>query len=121
MNEALDERLKEMLRLAGDGAYVSAENKPRAHRQVMQIAKEMCLALYEQFAKNDEFYKAWPNAYSFAKQFWPHFCDEARATMAKILASNENQGLKDSCYDALIKDHSLAPSRKNVPQVRMDI
>lgn len=115
------DKIKEMLRAAGDGAYISNVDGPRAHRQVMQVAKGMCLVLYEQFAKSDSFYKTWPSAEVFAKRFWPHFCEEARATMARFIGQTQNEHLQAQAWDALIKDQSLAHTRENVVQVRMDV
>lgn len=118
----MEDRLKEMLRNAGDGAYLSTSSGPRAHRQIMQIAKEMCCALHDKYASAwGDFAKQWPEPTSFAKQFWPHFCDEARATLTKILETSHDARLKEVAYDALVRDHTLIHTRVGVPQVRMDM
>lgn len=114
--------IKELLAKAGDGAYISNNNGPRAHRLVMRQAKEFCIALHEKFCMQlPGFAQKWPDPEAFAKCFWPHFCAEARATLAQLLASTMNERLKEQIHDGLMKDHSLAHTRDNIPQVRMDV
>lgn len=114
--------VKELLAEAGPGAYVSRQDGPRAHRLVAKQAKEFCMAIHEKYSGEwPEFASRWPDARAFAKKFWPHFTEEARATLARLLPKMQNPHLQNEIHDALIKDQSLRVTRANVPQVLMDV
>lgn len=107
---------------ANPDSHVSTIGGPRAHRVVVRSAKEFAAELYEVYASRwPGFYTRWPSQNDFVRQHWPYFIEEARATLARLLAGDLPDRLKAEIYDGLIKDHSLAGTRAHVPQVRMDI
>lgn len=117
-SEALNEKIKQMVNAAGDGAYLSSSSSPRAHRIVMKVAREFCGEMYEIYAKKwPDFYAAFPSENAFVRKFWPHFCGAARATLAQMLGGNYDEKLKREIHDGLIKDASLIASRSHVPQI----
>jgi len=120
--EAFEAEVRAKLRAAGDGAYVSTNNSPRAHRIVARSAKAYCAELYEVYASRwNDFYAAFPSQNDFVRTFWPHFIGHARTTLAGMLATNISEDLKAAIHDGLIRDQSLASTRRHVPQVKMDI
>jgi len=114
--------IKRQLDAMGDGAYLSTDRSPRAHRVVMRSAREFCAELYDIYAQKwPDFYKVWPSQNEFVRRHWPHFIGAARATLARLLGTNLDEKLKIEIHDALIRDHSLAPTRSKILQVKMDI
>ena len=102
--------------------HYSTRNVPRAHYLVMKTAREFAGELHEVYSgKWPDFHKAYPSQNAFVRKYWPAFIEEARATLARLLGENIDEKLKKEIYDALIRDQSLAPTRKGALQVRMDI
>lgn len=121
-SEEFEKTVRAQLEVAGPGAALSTVSGPRAHRIVMRSARKFCEELYQVYArKMPGFYAAFPSENDFAKRFWPHFIGVARATLARSLESNLSDDLKNEIYDALIRDQSLAASRRHVPQIKMDL
>ena len=112
------DQIKKLLQDAGDGAYLSNSSQPRAHKVVMKVARSFCGELYEVYAsRKPGFYEAFPSQNEFIRQYWIYFIGAARATLAQMLASNIDDDLKKIIHDGLIKDASLASTRKHVPQI----
>lgn len=110
------------LRAAGPGARITDDNSPRAHRVVARSAKAYCAELYEVYASRwPDFYKAFPSQNDFVRAHWAHFIGHARATLARMLATKIDEDLKKVIHDGLIRDQSLAPTRKHVPQIKVDL
>lgn len=90
-----------------------------AHRMIRDTAYEMAAAVWEQCAKNNDWYNKFPNQKVFANNEWPKFVGEARATLAEMLKGNIDEDLKERIADALIKDTYTRPPRpiKGTPYV----
>ena len=83
------------------------------HHLVAKTAKEMARALYEEWAsKSDLFYSEHRSMEEYADEAWPMFVEAARATLAKMLATNLSEELKNQIADALIKDNALRTRRR---------
>ena len=82
------------------------------HKLIAETAKEMAAATYEFLAKqSDRWYGENPDQDLWVKQAWPLYIEEARRTLAALLASNISDALKDQIHDAIIKDGSLRRGR----------
>ena len=78
------------------------------HVEVRRIAKELAGAAYEDFAKNDEFYKVWPNQNLFIAKRWKVFVEIARSTLVYMLGQpGTSEAMKADLYDIIIKDREL--------------
>lgn len=117
-----DDEFRALIRSMGPGAKLTSDNSPRAHRVVVRSAKNFCAELYDAYAtKWPGFREAFPNENDFVRAFWAHFIAPARATLSKMLASNIPEDLKATIHDGLIRDQSLAATRRHVPQIKMDL
>lgn len=95
-----------------------------AHHLIVDTAKEMAGALYEDLAKDNVWYKQWRAAhpgmneprlqYRFIVAMRPKLIQQARTTLTKMLKGSYPQVLKDQIADALIKDASLVRGRKRM-------
>lgn len=90
---------------------IQKPHQQACHFLLAKTAKEIAGAQYEEWAHNNVFYKSWPNRRVFIRANWPDFIPTARDTLAKMLEGNLSQTLKDEIFEALMKDHSLRPSR----------
>jgi hypothetical protein len=105
-----------------DDTYLTGDNSPRAHRLVARVAKEFTAEMYDIYARKvPTFRELWPSENEFVRQHWHYFIQEARTRLTQLLTTNLDQKLKDEIHDALVRDYSLAPHRRNLPQVKMDI
>lgn len=77
------------------------------HKLVASTAMELAGALYEDLAKDNEFYRRNPSQKRFIKKYWSKLVPQARATLADILARPGNENLKPTIADALILDNTL--------------
>lgn len=102
-----------------------------AHYQVVEVAKGLAGALYERVMQSDNSdYSDWKelnpdcNAKElelrFITLFYPKLLGEARATMAKMLATPISETLKDQIVEALILDKSLMRGRAAMPTLLGD-
>ena len=88
-----------------------------AHKMVAKVAKELAGAFYDELAKVNDFYAQNPDASAWIALAWPAFLDEARATLAKMLATQIAENLKDDITDALVMDNTLRASRLGIAQI----
>lgn len=76
-----------------------------AHHMVAHVQQEMAQNVYEELAKNDSFYKEWPDRNEFVRVCAPTLRDEARAVLAEQLARHDvSQVEKEQIYEALLLD-----------------
>lgn len=85
------------------------------HKMVRSVARGMAHELYAEVMSDNAVWKNWkaqcpdltPRRLEamFVHMAWPKLIEEARATLAKLLASEVNPILKEQIYDALIKDN----------------
>lgn len=77
------------------------------HKEVRRIAKDLAGAAYEDFAKNDEFYKNFPNQNLFIARHWKNFVGIARETLVYMLGQNYPEAMKEDIFDIYTKDRML--------------
>lgn len=77
------------------------------HKVIAETAKSMAGEIYESMAESNDWYKRNPSRSKFVKAVWPTLVDEARATLARMLALPGGEELKETIADALIKDNAL--------------
>lgn len=78
------------------------------HKEVRRVAKEMAGAAYEELAKNDAFYKIWPNQNLFIAKRWALFLQIARDTLVYMLGQEHySDAMRADLYDVIIKDREL--------------
>lgn len=83
-------------------------HKKYAHELVAETAKEMAGVFYDEFAKDNDFYKFYPSQKKFIKREWGRFIAPAKATLAQMLNfSTTPEWQKEQIMDALIKHASL--------------
>lgn len=100
-----------LVKLPGKGAH--------AHKLVAQTAMEMAQEVYETWAsRSDEFYKEHRDRETYVRQAWPLYLDAARTTLAKLLATNIEESLKEQIHEALIRDATLRRGREGVLQMK---
>jgi hypothetical protein len=81
------------------------------HKLVMETAKEMAGAFYEEFALDDTWYKAFPDQKEFIEKQWGRFLAAARSTLAKMLSMPIDDGQKELIQEALLADNALNTHR----------
>jgi hypothetical protein len=85
------------------------------HKEVKRIAKELAGAAYENFAKEDKFYKAYPYQIAFIKRHWQNFVPIARSTLLYMLSKPEyTEAMKADIFEIYVKDYELQQV-KSVP------
>lgn len=84
------------------------------HQGIRKVAMELCGEYYELAAQNDEFYVKYPDQNEFINTEWPHFIEETRRVLAKMLQNPAHpQQMKDEIYDMLLADHTLPYSHQD--------
>lgn len=91
------------------------------HKEVRRIAKEMAGAAYENFAKNDQFYKTFPNQNKFIARHWKNFIGIARNTLLYMLGNpSYSDVMKADIYEIYVKDRMLQDVRSIPAAEAMD-
>lgn len=106
-----------------DQSQISVGKGPgqHCHAMVRMIAIEMAGELYDELMRNNEQYSEWKgmnpglNATKLEIRFielkWGELIEDARATMAQLLASNMSEELKQPIFHALLADNELRVHR----------
>jgi hypothetical protein len=93
------------------------------HPLLRATAIEMAGELYDLMMKNNEQWSEWKNMHPefggnlaqleirFLELKWPELIEDARATLAGMLATNISEDLKQQIFDALVKDQGLRMAR----------
>lgn len=91
------------LDLDGGRNVAEIHKKPprHCHKMVRDVAKAMAADFYETAAKDNLFYKQFPSQKQYVHDKWGAFVDVARENMAKMLAGNYPEVMKQSIYEAL--------------------
>ncbi len=90
-----------------------------AHPRVLAVATEMANVLFEDYARDNDLYRqfkanAGSEAYArkvFVARVTPRLFEEARQALARLLASDCPQSMKDEVFDALVKDNLMRANR----------
>lgn len=78
------------------------------HNYVAKVAQGMAAEVYEQMARDNKFYKVWPNQKYFINKNWPNFIKEARGILASMLTMpTYSEEQKDEIMQALFLDRAL--------------
>lgn len=86
-------------RLAGD-VY--------AHQMVAHLAEELAQCLYEEAAKDNDWYQANPDRSLFVKVWAPKMIPEARSQLTNMLSRNDvPDDHKELIFDALKADREI--------------
>lgn len=91
-----------------------------AHPLIAETAKELAGAYYEDFARDNLFYKMYPNQRMFIRREAIRFIQLARETLGKLCGTkNISDEQKEDILEALALDSSLPRGRvsKIKPQV----
>lgn len=92
------------------------------HPLLRATAIEMAGELYDLMMKNNQQYEEWKRLHPelktageleirFLELKWPELIEDARATLAQMLAGNASEELKVTIHDALVKDNPLRLAR----------
>lgn len=92
------------------------------HPLLRATAIEMAGELYDLMMKNNQQYEEWKRLHPelktageleirFLELKWPELIEDARATLAQMLAGNASEELKVTIHDALVKDNPLRMHR----------
>lgn len=85
-----------------------------AHELIAKTAEEMAQAIYEELAKDNQFYKLYPDRKVFVSRAMPHMLTEARKALTQLLTKVDYpEHLKEQIADALAKDATLLRGRAN--------
>lgn len=92
-----------------------------AHELVAKTCQDMAEAMYEELMKDNEWRKRWQGYHpgapekllrkSFVKRIAPTLPEQARATLARLLAATRDDALKEQIAGALIADDAFRASR----------
>mgnify|MGYP001556543085 CR=1 FL=1 len=92
-----------------------------AHKLVVETARKMAEAIYEELAKDNNWPKVKPELRAglghkiarekFIQRNLAKFLGEARSTLTEMLNGHYPESLKEEILDALIKDASLMRGR----------
>lgn len=91
-----------------------AHRIPEAHSLVAAFALDFANDLYEQWARDNRFYKRFPEGRGrkvFVEYVAPQFLPEARATLAGMLTADYPDEFKARVYEALQLDNTLTRGR----------
>lgn len=87
--------------------------KRNAHRMIAKLAEDMAYLSYEQSAKGNNFYKAFPNAKAYVREVAPTLIEEAYRTLCKVLGDDDiPEKQKNEIYEAIMA-HNAIPTGKN--------
>lgn len=94
------------------------------HHLIAETAKDMARELYAKVMQDNDVYADWKAQCNditpelaermFVKMTWPNLVEQARATLAAMLAQPIAEVLKDQISDALIKDNGLKRGRTRI-------
>lgn len=92
------------------------------HPLLRATAIEMAGDLYDLMMKNNQQFAEWKRLHPdlgtlaeleirFIELKWPELIEDARATLARMLAGGASEELKTTIHDALVKDNPLRLAR----------
>lgn len=93
-----------------------------AHKMIVELAKEMAHEVYSVVMRNNAVYDSWKvicpeltrdlaEAF-FVDHLFPYLIEDARATLAGVLATNISEDLKESISEAIIRDTVFREGRR---------
>lgn len=86
------------------------------HKMIADTAKGCAEVQWEQLAKQNKFYKAWPDKARFVRANWPKYIAVARATLTGMLGNPKyDEAMKAEIHDALLRDGAVNPKTMAKP------
>lgn len=91
--------------------------KGMTHKLLADTAKGMAGAHYGDLARNNRFYKAWPEEAAFVRRNWTLYLDVARQTLVGMLGDpKRSDHEKELIADAILRDGAINPKRMAEPE-----
>lgn len=88
-------------------------SQSHCHEQVAAIAKALAGECYDNWAKNNAWYKLNPSREAYVEQSWGLLLEAARGLMADMLTlPSTPETLKTQIYDALVLDNGLRRGKR---------
>lgn len=97
-------------------------NLKYCHELIRETAMALAGELYEKAMRDNENHATWKlmcndmtseqRLAEFIQLMWPRMIEDARATLARMLATSQNEVLKEHIYNALILDGQLRAKGK---------
>jgi hypothetical protein len=77
------------------------------HRLIKKTAVEFAQTFYEDAAHDNDFYKMYPDAKTFARRQWKYFIEPVRQTFVHMLTTEMPEAAKEEIAEALILNQQL--------------
>lgn len=97
-----------------------------AHRMVVETARSMAHEVYDLCMRRNDVWARWKQMCPeltpelsealFVDHLYPHLIEDARATLAGVLATNISDDLREAISDAIIADTGLREGRRRARQ-----
>jgi hypothetical protein len=108
-----------LFRHDGDGAPVRA--KGVVHELVAETAKAFARTVYEQMAKDNDWYKLWPDEEYFVRRRWQSFVQPAREHLAELLHPDKHymttEQQREQIHEAILLNAAVNPAENDVDQI----
>jgi hypothetical protein len=86
------------------------------HKMVADTAKGIAEAEWEKLARQNRFYKAYPDKAAFVHKHWPDYIALARNILIGMLGNPKyTQSMKDEIFDAVLRDGAVNPKKMAEP------
>lgn len=93
--------------------YGVGKNQVHCHEQVASIAKAMAGEIYDNWAKNNVWYRLNPDREVYVNKAWGLLLEAARGLMTDMLTRESTpEILKTQIYDALVLDNGLRRGKR---------
>lgn len=90
--------------------------KGMTHKLIGDTAKGMALEHWEQLAKNNNFFKLWPDPDEFQRQKWPLYVDIAKQTLIGMLGNPKLPAEQaELIHDVILRDGAVNPKKMATP------
>ena len=103
----------------GDGAPVKARGV--VHELVAETAKEFARTVYEEQAKDDAWYRMWPNSDYFVRRRWQSFIQPAREHLAELLHPSKHymttESQREQIHEAILLNAVVNPAANQVNEI----
>lgn len=114
--------MPKLFRHDGDGAPMRA--KGVVHELVAETAKEFARAVYEDMAKDNDWYRKWPNEEVFVRRRWQSFIQPAREHLAELLHPSKHymttEAMRAQIHEAILLNAAVNPAANLVEKVIQD-